>query len=242
MRNIRLTLEYDGGGYYGWQVQASLPTIQGVIERALSTITQLPVRLIGAGRTDAGTHALNQVANFFTTSPLSLESLAKGVNALTPADIVVKEMAEVDLSFHARFSAKGKVYLYRILNARLPSALELTRAWHVSQRLDLDALTRTAGIFLGRHDFSSFRAAGGAESSPVKEMRRLDISRRGDIIELELEANGFLRQMARTLVAVLAEAGKGKLDEGDVQRILQLKDRRAAPAPAWGLYLKQVVY
>jgi len=244
MRNIKLLLEYDGSGYYGWQVQARLPTIQGMVEQALSTITQVPVRLIGAGRTDAGTHAMNQVANFFTASSLPVESLASGVNALLPADIVVKEMDEVDLSFHARFSAKGKVYLYRILNCKLRSAFELRRAWHVAEQLNPDLITRAAGIFLGRHDFSSFRTAGGAQSSPIKEMRRLDISRSGDVINLELEANGFLRQMARNLVATLAEVGKGRLDEKGVQQILQLKDRRAAPAPApaWGLYLKQVLY
>ena len=243
MRNIRLILKYDGSGYYGWQVQRSLPTIQGIVERALETITQIPVRLIGSGRTDAGVHAMNQAANFFTTSPLALPRLLSGVNALLPADIVVKEMAEEDLSFHARFSARGKVYLYRILNCKLRCPFETRRAWHISESLNLDALTRVSRLFLGKHDFSSFRA-GGVESNPVREIRRLEISKNGDIINIEMEASGFLRQMVRTLVASLAEAGKGKLTEEQVRRILQLRDRSSAPAPApaWGLYLKQVFY
>lgn len=239
-----MVIEYDGSNYSGWQIQPHAVTIQEVMERVLARITQREVKLIASGRTDAGVHALNQVANFFTDSSIGLAPLHRGTNALLPKDIVMKEVVEEDLSFHARFSAKGKVYLYRLLNCHLPVVFERAYSWHISAELDAKRMQRASACLLGSHDFRSFCAAGGDVLHTVRRLKRLDIFRKGDILEIEIEADAFLRQMARALVGTLINVGLGKIGEEQVKQILKARDRGRAspPAPPQGLFLKQVYY
>lgn len=244
MRNLKLVIEYDGSNYSGWQIQPDTLTIQGAIEGVLARITQGEVKLIASGRTDAGVHALNQVANFFTDSAIALAPLHRGINALLPKDIVVKEIEEEDLSFHARFSAKGKVYLYRLLNSCLAKVFERTYSWHISAPLAIERMQRASVPLLGRHDFRSFSVAGGDVINYVRLLKRLEITRKEDIVEIEIEADAFLRQMVRALVGTLAQVGLGKIGEEQVGKILMARERGQAgpPAPPQGLFLKRVYY
>ena len=243
MRNLRLTIEYDGTNYAGWQVQPKARSVQGTIERALSQILQEEVRLTSSGRTDAGVHALGQVANFFTISPIDLRVLQRGVNALLPKDIAVKEIREEDLSFHARFSARSRVYLYRILNHPIRSGIERLYSWHVPEEIDIERMREATPFLIGEHDFSSFRGAE-CKADPRRELKRLNINKKGCIIEIEMEANAFLQHMARIIVATLVDVGRGKLAPEDVKEILEAKDRSRASktAPPQGLFLKEVIY
>ncbi|MFH1038196.1 MAG: tRNA pseudouridine(38-40) synthase TruA [PVC group bacterium] len=244
MRKIRLTLEYDGTAYGGWQVQPNADTVQQRVEDALREVIREKVRVHGAGRTDAGVHALGQVAHFETGSLLPAENIRDGANTHLPPDIVILRAEDVPASFHARYSARGKIYRYRVLLRPVRAPLERHRAYRVSPPLDMEAMWTAARKLTGRHDLVSFAAAGCSIKDTIRTLSRLEISEAGDLIEFELEADGFLYKMARNIVGTLLEAGRGKLVAGDVARIIASGDRTLAgpTAPAQGLYLVRVIY
>jgi tRNA pseudouridine38-40 synthase len=245
MRNIKLVIEYDGSAYHGWQIQPELRTIQGVMQEKIAQITQSDVNLIGAGRTDAGVHAFGQVANFRTESVITCQALQRGLNGLLAPDIVITAAEEVDEKFHARFSARSKVYEYRILNQVFPSAIGRCYAWFVHRHLDIAAMRECAATLIGSHDFSSFRASGDDSRHSIREIFRLEIERRsGNLLTITIEANAFLREMVRSIVGTLVDVGYGKNSSQEFLEIFQACDRRRAgmTAPAHGLFLVAVTY
>ena len=245
MTRYKLILEYDGGGFVGWQRQDNGPSIQGALEEAVLGFCGERVTLHGAGRTDAGVHALGQVAHLDIAKETTAETLRDALNAhLRPAPIAVLEAMEVDEEFHARFSATGRRYLYRIVNRRAPLALERGRAWFVPTTLDAEAMHAAAQELIGQHDFTSFRAAECQAKSPVKTLDRLTVSREQDLLRVEAEARSFLHHQVRNMVGTLRLVGEGKWRAADVKAALNKKDRAAAgpTAPADGLYLVGVAY
>ncbi|MCX6355188.1 MAG: tRNA pseudouridine(38-40) synthase TruA [Candidatus Aureabacteria bacterium] len=243
-RTIKLLVEYDGTNYQGWQVQPDVPTIQGELERAIHKITGEKVRVHGAGRTDAGVHALGQVANFPLSHPMPCEKMRLALNAVLPRDIVLHEVEEADGTFHARYSARLKRYRYLILNRPFPSALDRNTVVHVARPLDVDAMREAAKGLVGTFDFSSFACNSGEEENPTRTVTDISVSRQGDYITIEIEAVSFLYKMARSIVATLLDVGKGKLKPGDILGILGARDRSksSATAPAKGLCLIRVEY
>ncbi len=245
MRNIKLTIQYDGTGYHGWQIQPNTPTIQGVLEEKIGVITGECVTLIASGRTDAGVHALGQVANFKTKSQISLRGLKRGLNSLLPNDIAVTRVEAVREDFHARFSAKSKVYEYRVSNSSVLAPMERDFSWHVPQSLDLEKMRVAARLLLGTHDFSSFRAAQSDNLNPVRTLMALEIRRnRQRIISFRVRADAFLKHMVRNIVGTLMEVGRGKIVPESVTEILEAKDRTRAgmTVPPNGLFLVEVEY
>ncbi|MFQ5932430.1 MAG: tRNA pseudouridine(38-40) synthase TruA [Nitrospiraceae bacterium] len=244
MPTFKLTIEYDGTAYAGWQRQPDHLTIQAVIEDTVRTVTQTEIPAIGAGRTDAGVHALGQVVSFKTEKSLSAGEWMRALNGLLPADISVRSAEQVADDFHARYSAREKLYEYRILNRKERSALDRNRAWHVPKRLDVDVMRQGAKLLVGRHDFSSFQGSPTDTENPICELQRLEIIEDQPLIRIEVQADRFLRQMVRSIVGTLVEVGQGKRPAQSVKDILEAKDRRAAgaTAPPHGLYLVRVIY
>ncbi len=245
MRNIKLVIEYDGTHYKGWQFQRNEPTLQGVIEEKLGTILDQPTRIVGSGRTDTGVHALNQVAHFRTTSRIELTVLKRGLNSLLPPDIVVKELTEVESEFHARYSAKSRVYKYLIWNGDVCSAFYQRFAWHLPHDLDIGRMREAAECLVGIHDFASFQGGGSACRTTVREIIRCTVNgRAGRWIITTIEATAFLRRMVLTIVGALVEVGRGDITVEDFKGMIKAKNRAAvgAPAPPQGLFLKKVNY
>jgi tRNA pseudouridine38-40 synthase len=244
MRTIKLLLEYDGTGYAGWQVQPKRDTIQGRLEAALETVTGEEVRVVGSGRTDAGVHAIGQVAHFKTESSLKAEEFRKALNSILPRDIAVREATEEAEGFHARFSAKRKLYRYAVLQVETRSAFSHRYSWDVGYAMDTLSMNRAARYMLGTHDFSAFRAASCTAKNPTKTIYRLEVHERGDDIVFLIEADGFLKHMARTIVGTLVEVGRGYLRSESVKEVLESRDwARAGPtAPPQGLFLLEVTY
>jgi tRNA pseudouridine38-40 synthase len=245
-KNIKLILEYEGTSYHGWQSQAASdgPTIQNTLEAALKTLTQEDLKTYSSGRTDAGVHALGHVANFKTASAIPAAAWAPALNHLLPADIRVLSSEEAPEDFHARYSALGKVYQYRILNRRQPTALFRDYAWHVNVRLKLRPMRQAAAFLIGKHDFSAFRSSSCGAKSPIRTLKRLEIKKSGDFIDIQLEADSFLQYMVRNIVGTLVETGLGRFSPDEVSRMLASCDRSQAgrTAPARGLYLVSVFY
>ncbi len=246
MRTLRLDLEYDGTNYHGWQVQPNAPTIQQTLEEALQSILAEPVRVTGAGRTDAGVHALGQVGHLRTESDREVGALLRGLNSLIPEDVVVRAVREVPAEFHARKSALRKRYEYWILNDPTPSAFHHRYRWHVRYGLDLERMRRAASVLVGKHDFASFQASGGDPGRhTVRHLYFVEIQElAGGVIRIAVEGNAFLRCMVRILAGTLVDVGRGRIREDAVLGILAAKDRRAAgrTAPGKGLFLKWVRY
>lgn len=244
MRNIKLTIEYDGTGYHGWQYQPNAVTIQGVMEEKVGRLVNEKVALAGSGRTDAGVHALNQVANFRTVSKISCEALHKGLDALLPEDIAIKDVSEVGGDFHSRFSAIGKVYIYKILNGPHPSALLNRFSWFIRCPLNVEQMNEAARHLIGEHDFSSFRASSCGAPHPVKEVKSARFRMEGGLLLFEVEATGFLHHMVRNIVGTLIDVGMGRRTTASFKELLELKDRKLAgvTAPPHGLFLKDVKY
>jgi len=245
MRNIKLTLEYDGSRFFGFQRQKDKPTIQGELERALSELFNRPLKIAAAaGRTDAGVHAKAQAVNFKTDSPLPLERIQKGLNALLPKEMVVKEAREVSLDFHARYDARSKTYEYLILNSEIRSPLLKGRAYQHPYPLNLEKMKKAAAGLAGRRDFKAFQASGSSVKSSVRTIRRLVIHREGKLIQFTVEADGFLYHMVRNMVGTLLEVGRGKLSVREFSSIVKRRNRLLAgpTLPASGLTLVSVKY
>lgn len=243
----KITVEYDGTNLVGWQKQREGPSVQEYLEKAIDGFSHQKVEIFGAGRTDAGVHALGQVAHFDIDSNLSEYKMQESLNALLrelQAPVGVLKTEIVDENFHARFSAVGRGYIYRILNRRGPSPLRINRVWQVTYPLDIEAMKEGAQYLLGHHDFSSFRGSGCQALSPVKTLDKLDIEQIGDEIIFTVEARSFIYHQVRNMVGTLQEVGNGKLKPVDVKRILEACDRTKAgvSAPAYGLYLNKVMY
>jgi tRNA pseudouridine38-40 synthase len=242
---VKLIISYDGTRYVGWQLQANGPSIQAEVERALATLHKEPVRVTGAGRTDAGVHALGQVASFAVERPLPVPAYVKGMNAHLPEDVAVREAEVRESPFDARRDALGKRYRYRIEN--LPTRQPLTRlqAWQVFRPLDVGAMRSAAATLLGRHDFGAFRAADCDAAHGVRELRRLDVLEGPPgSIEVVAEATAFLKHMVRNVVGTLVEVGLGARSAGSMPDLLDSRDRRLAgrTAPPQGLLLDEVFY
>ncbi len=245
MPRYRLTLEYDGGGFVGWQRQENGLSVQEALERAVERFCGEAVTAVAAGRTDAGVHALGQVAHVDLGREVAPDTVRGALNFhLRPAAVAVLDCARVADDFHARFSASKRRYLYRIANRRAPLALDRGRAWHVAPRLDAEAMHGAAQLLVGRHDFSSFRAAQCQAASPVKTLDLLSVTRAGDEILAAAAARSFLHNQVRAMVGSLKLVGEGKWSANDLARALAARDRAAGGpnAPPGGLYLVRVDY
>jgi tRNA pseudouridine38-40 synthase len=245
MPRYRLTLEYDGGPFVGWQRQDNGPSIQGALEEAIEKFSGLRVTVTGAGRTDAGVHALGQAAHFDLEKEFEPNKVRDALNHfLRPAPVVALDAVLADADFHARFSAKARHYLYRILNRRSPPALDEGRVWHISAALNAEAMHQAAQLLLGTHDFTTFRAAECQALSPVKTLDRLDVTRHGEEIHIEASARSFLHHQIRSFAGSLKLVGEGKWQARDLAAALAARDRAACGpvAPPDGLYLVRVDY
>ncbi|NWF52527.1 MAG: tRNA pseudouridine(38-40) synthase TruA [Nitrospirae bacterium] len=255
MKKIKLLLEYDGTEYHGWQIQKNGLTIQGIIEDRLKKITGAKTKLIAASRTDAGAHALGQVVTFFTESCLDNEKIKKAINALLPKDIRVIDASEVNSTFHPRFDAKKKTYFYIISNQREISAFLYRYSWLVPHPLKIVYIRKASKVLIGKHDFSSFKGSGSNTKNNIREIFSISIKKleeiefmsvsiKGNFIKISIEADGFLRHMARNIVGTLVEIGKGRISVLDMEKILKSCDRRLAgpTAPANGLFLERIIY
>ena len=249
-RNLKLTLSYDGTDFSGWQVQPAAPTIQGTLASAIGRLTGENVLPQGSGRTDAGVHALAQVATFFTSSSIPVENFGKALNDILPASIRILHVAEVPETFHARKSARAKTYRYRIYRAPICPPFQARFVWHFPYPLDEADMSRAAALVEGEHDFTSFAAVDperGSENGEVSNVRTISSSafeRLGDELLYTVRGSGFLHHMVRNLVGTFILVGKGTLKPFDVTRILGARDRSAAgaTAPASGLFLVSVEY
>ncbi|WP_420723102.1 tRNA pseudouridine(38-40) synthase TruA [Hwanghaeella sp. LZ110] len=245
MQRWKLTIEYNGGPFVGWQRQPNGPTIQAALEAAVFAFCGEEAGVQGAGRTDTGVHALAQVAHVDIARQTTARTVRDAINQhLKPNPIAVTHVEPVTEDFHARFSATGRAYLYRILNRRAPAALDIGRVWPVPRDLDVDAMHAAAQRLVGLHDFTSFRAAECQAASPIKTLDRLDVSRVGEEIHIVAEARSFLHHQIRNFAGTLERVGRGKWTPDDVTDILNAKDRAVAgpTAPPQGLYLTRVSY
>lgn len=263
LRNIKLVIQYDGTNYSGWQTQARTPanlnavphTIQAVMEERIASLTGKASTLVAAGRTDAGVHSLGQVASFKTESRLPPETIERALNATLPEDIRVIKASDVALSFHPRYSALSKSYIYLISSGEKPSLFFRRFLWSIPYELNLDYMLETARFLEGEHDFSAMRGTGCAAKNTIRNLLSLDVkaidrlnfltwSFHGRFIKITVTANAFLRHMARNIVGTLVETGRGKMPVDSVPEIIASKDRRLAgpTAPPQGLFLEKVNY
>jgi tRNA pseudouridine38-40 synthase len=245
MTNFKLTIEYDGTAYHGWQIQADNPTIQETIEAAISFMTKERAHLSGSGRTDAGVHALGQAANFHTTAKISARSFQEGLNSLLPDDIVIRSCEIVDDAFHARFNAIGKTYQYRIRNRITPSAIGRQYEWFIKKKLDVPAMQTAIKTIMGAHDFKSFEGTGSPRQHTIRTVSAAAVTE-GDQgrIWIDITADGFLRYMVRNIIGTLVDVGLEKISPENFKNILDAGDRNLAgmTAPAQGLFLVSVDY
>ena len=245
MTRWRLTIEYDGGPFMGWQRQDNGPSIQGQLEAAIFRMTGERVAVHGAGRTDSGVHALAMNAHADIAKPVAADRLRDGLNALVrPDPIAILAAAPVADNWHARFSCIGRQYEYRILNRRAPPAIERGHVWHIATRLDEAAMAEGAAMLVGRHDFTTFRSAQCQSKSPVKTLDRLEVVRDGEHIRIHAEARSFLHHQVRSMVGCLAMVGRGQWSPADIKSALDARDRTALGlnAPPEGLYFVQAIY
>jgi len=245
MTRWRLTVEYDGAPFVGWQRQAFGTSVQGVLEAALGQMTGEKITVHGAGRTDAGVHALAMEAHCDILKPLTEHRLREGLNALVrPHPVSVLEVAPVADDWHARFSCTGRRYLYRILNHRAPPALLRGKVWHIGAPLDLDAMKDGAAMLLGTHDFTTFRSVNCQSASPVKTLDELSVERVGDEVKIRAAARSFLHHQVRSMVGCLGMVGRGQWRPDDIAAALAAKDRSALGlnAPPEGLYFVSASY
>jgi tRNA pseudouridine38-40 synthase len=241
---FKLTIAYDGTGFVGWQRQPAGTSIQALVEDACRPLTDRPVAVTAAGRTDAGVHALGQVASLRIDRPITPHALARALNARLPPAVRVRDAAEVPDGFHARFSARSKTYRYRIWNAEVLLPFERNYAWHVQAPLDTDAMRRAAKVLVGRHDFAAMQAAGSGVQTTVRTLFDVTVDRQDALVVVQLSGDGFLRHMVRNLVGALVEIGRGRRPPEWLAGLIASRDRtRGGPtAPAGGLCLVRVDY
>lgn len=244
MRNIKLTIEYDGKCYNGWQKQPNKLNIQGEIEKAIYNITKEEVDLIGSGRTDAGVHALGQVANFKTNSQISIEKLPLAINSQLKNSIVIKRAEEVDERFHSRYNAKHKTYRYIINNSKCGTAIYRNLEYSYPFELDAKKMQQAAKYFEGEHDFKAFKSSGTSSKNSVRTIYKAMVKKEGEKIIIELTGNGFLYNMVRIISGTLLDVGLGKIKPEEIPEIIESKDRQRAgkTLPPHGLYLVEVKY
>ena len=246
LSNFKITIEYDGSGFHGWQRQKGHRTVQQEIENALHTVTRQKIAVIGSGRTDAGVHALGQVASFKCHTRLGPETIQKALNGLLPDAIVIRDCKPAEPTFHARYDTRCKTYRYRILNQPLAVAIGRQYAWHLRRPLDLDAMRKAAAILVGRHDFRAFEGAGSLRSHAVRQVFRAFIDReeKAEFLAFDITADGFLRFMVRNIVGTLVLVGSGKIGVADFEEIFLSRERKraGATAPPHGLFLMCVSY
>ncbi|MCT4621076.1 MAG: tRNA pseudouridine(38-40) synthase TruA [Marinisporobacter sp.] len=245
MRNIKLTIEYDGSKYNGWQRLGNTEnTIQGKIEGVLSRMTGQKIEIIGSGRTDAGVHAFKQIANFKININMNVEEIRDYCNEYLPQDIVIKKVKEVNERFHARYNAKSKKYLYRIWSGKIPTAFKRRYTYPVVKTLDLEAMKKATRYLVGEHDFKSFCSMKSKKKSTVREIYKIDIIKEKEEIHMLFHGNGFLHNMVRIMVGTLIEIGEGKRKPENIKEIIESRVRKNAgpTAPAQGLFLYEVEY
>jgi tRNA pseudouridine38-40 synthase len=241
----RLTIEYDGGPFMGWQRQEHGPSVQQTLESAIEQMTGEQAVFTGAGRTDAGVHALAMSAHVDIVKPLTPHRLREGLNALVrPQPVSVLDAAPVADDWHARFSCVGRRYLYRILNRRAPPALDRGRVWHIALPLEVQAMKEGAAMLVGRHDFTTFRSAQCQAETPVKTLDSLSISQVGEEIQIETAARSFLHHQVRSMVGCLTLVGRGQWEAQDIRKALEARDRSelGLNAPPHGLYFVEALY
>ena len=246
MHNFKLEIEYDGTRFYGWQVQngRETKTIQHVLERVLKKILRQDIKLIVAGRTDSGVHALSQVANFKSSTRIPLEKLRWAINCLLPEDIKVTGIKNVPFDFNSRFCAKSKIYRYTILNRKYSSPLSASRVYFFQHPLDVSLMRREAKFLCGRHDFGAFQAQETRQRNPVRTVKFIRIAKEKDFLYIDIEADSFLYNMVRNIAGTLLEIGRGRFPEGSMRKIIRSRNRRLAgpTLPAKGLCLIKVKY
>jgi tRNA pseudouridine38-40 synthase len=245
IRNIRLTIQYEGTNYNGWQRQKNTPlTIQEIIEKVLKNILREKVVLIAAGRTDAGVHAREQVANFKTANKMAVSKLRFALNSLLPEDIKVIHIQDAAPDFHSRYDSKYKTYRYTILNRSYPDIFQRRFVYFYPFPLDLKIMRKASRVLLGRHDFSSFKKTQKQDKSALRNLKAIDIKKQSDFIYIYITAEGFLYNMVRSIVGTLIEVGRRKLAVDSLRKILEAKNRKSAgpTAPACGLCLMEVKY
>ena len=244
MRNIRLTIEYDGKDFNGWQKQPNKLNIQGEIEKAIFNIMHEEVDLIGSGRTDAGVHSLGQVANFKVNSDFPIEKIPIALNSQLKNSIVIKKAEEVDERFHIRYNAKNKTYRYIINNSRTGTAIYRNLEYCYPIELDVEKMKEAAKYFEGEHDFKAFKSSGTSGKNSVRTIYNAQVRKEGERIFIELTGNGFLYNMVRIISGTLLDVGLGKIKPEDIKEIIEKKDRQNAgkTLPAHGLYLVKVEY
>jgi len=247
LKNYKLIIAYDGSNYGGWQVQPNSTSIQELMQKAIETIVRDTITLIGSGRTDAGVHAIGQVAHFKIEKELDLKKFSHSLNGILPIDIRVLHVEQVPLDFHSQRSAKSKIYHYHIHNHPVQNPFKRHYSLHIRDKIDISLLQQAASLFVGKHDFTSFANEshqGCAAKNPVRNILRLDVVQDGDDIRLEFEADGFLYKMVRNIVGTLLEVIKGRRSLDDIPRLLAARDRTQAgqAAPAHALFLHKVKY
>ncbi|MDY6012531.1 tRNA pseudouridine(38-40) synthase TruA [Clostridium sp.] len=245
MKNIKLTIEYDGTNYLGWQKQkSSKNTIQETIEIAISKIVKKEVAITGSSRTDSGVHAKGMVANFYTDSNVPPERFREAINTKLPDDIAIIKSEEVSEEFHSRYDSKGKTYCYTIINRDEKVALYKNFSYHVKEKLDIDEMKKACQYFIGKHDFKAFKTNGSSVKTSIRTIKDLHIENEGNIIKVFVTADGFLYNMVRIIVGTLIEVGRGKIKASDIENIIKEGKREKAGycVPANGLVLEKVYY
>lgn len=245
MQNVKMTLEYDGSNYSGWQIQKNTSmTIQQKLQNALKKINKKEIKVIGASRTDAGVHAKGQVANTTFTVAIPVQRVPAAVNRFLPPDIVCKKAEKVSLDFHARYDSIGKKYRYRVYNNRITSVFIRDYSYHYIHDLNIPLMRKASKNFLGQHDFSSFQSAGCGAKNTIKTIEEFEIYKSGEEIYFEIKGSGFLYNMIRIMVGTLIQVSEGKIRLEDINEIIKAKDRNLAgfTAPAKGLTLLEVYY
>ena len=244
MRNIRLTIEYDGKEFNGWQKQPNKLNIQGNLEKVISDLTKEKIEIIGSGRTDAGVHALGQVANFKTNSNIPIEKFAIAINSRIKQSIRIKKAEEVDERFHSRYNCKRKTYRYIINTSETGSAIYRNLEYNIKMQLDVKKMQEAVKFFIGEHDFSAFKSSGTSSKSSVRTIYNAKVEQDGERIIIELTGNGFLYNMVRIISGTLVEVGLNKIKPEDITKIIESKNRQNAgkTLPPCGLYLVSVEY
>jgi tRNA pseudouridine38-40 synthase len=244
MRNIKLTIEYDGTNYVGWQYQPNGVSVQQVMEEALATILKESVRINSSGRTDSGVHARGMVASFRTDKLIPLKAFSDGLNSILPTDIAVREAAEMSPDFHPRIDALGKHYRYTILNSARRSPLKRFMSWQVRGELDMEAMRKAASHFVGEKDFAAFRAAKCCAKTTVRRIDSIEIYSKNDFIIFDVRGNGFLRNMVRIIVGTLVEVGRGGMSPDGMPALFEGcgREKSGVTAPPQGLCLMEVFY